>query len=221
MNFIVPYSHSPVIDIPDGFDNILEEIEVLISKRKIIEKNFQRLRKKLLSRKKVSVINSTNWEDWKMLSLEYDEIKQIMNDVEEKLLSLKKLRKRLGKKKRTKLSYTKSIKIKRVYDGSEKDDGFRILVDRLWPRGLSKDKTKVDLWLKEVSPSDTLRKWFSHDPKKWLDFKIKYKKELKNKQDLLKKIKQVEKEYGIVTLLYSAKDEKHNNAVVLQEELKG
>jgi uncharacterized protein YeaO (DUF488 family) len=107
------------------------------------------------------------------------------------------------------------IKIKRVYDKASKEDGFRILVDRLWPRGMSKDKAKVDLWLKELAPSDDLRKWFSHDPQKWQEFKKRYEKELKDKQELLRIIKQAEKENGTVTVLYSAKDEEHNQAVAL------
>ena len=110
------------------------------------------------------------------------------------------------------------IKIKRIYEMSEKKDGFRILVDRLWPRGISKQKAHVDLWLKEIAPSDKLRKWFSHDPKKWIDFKSKYTKELKN-NSLLQIIKQLEKENKVLTLLYSAKDSEHNNAVVLYEIL--
>jgi uncharacterized protein YeaO (DUF488 family) len=112
------------------------------------------------------------------------------------------------------------IKIKRIYDQPTKEDGSRILVDRLWPRGISKEKAKFDLWLREIAPSDDLRKWFSHDPKKWVDFKIRYEKELKGKQELLHIIKQVEKEKGIVTILYSARDEEHNNAVVLSAVLK-
>jgi len=107
------------------------------------------------------------------------------------------------------------IRIKRVYDQASKEDGFRILVDRLWPRGMSKGKVKVDLWLKEVAPSDDLRKWFSHDPKKWQEFKKRYEKELKDKQELLRKMKQAEKEKGTVAILYSAKDEEHNQAVAL------
>lgn len=112
------------------------------------------------------------------------------------------------------------IKIKRIYNKPEKEDGYRILVDRLWPRGLSKNKARIDLWLKEIAPSDTLRKWFSHDPLKWKQFKEKYKIELKHKKELIDKIKQIEKEKRNITLLYSAKDEKHNNAVVLQKILK-
>lgn len=114
----------------------------------------------------------------------------------------------------------KMIKIKRIYDQPAKEDGFRILVDRLWPRGISKEKAKVDLWLREIAPSNDLRKWFSHDPKKWEDFKIRYERELKGKQELLHKIKEAEKEKGIVTILYSARDKEHNNAVVLNAILK-
>ena len=111
------------------------------------------------------------------------------------------------------------IKIKRIYEPPEKEDGFRVLVDRLWPRGVSKDKARVDLWLKEIAPSDQLRKWFSHDPEKWEDFKKRYREELEDKEKLIQTIKKIEKERGVVTLLYSAKDEKHNNAVALNEVL--
>ncbi len=111
------------------------------------------------------------------------------------------------------------IKIKRIYNKPERGDGFRILVDRLWPRGLSKEKAKVDLWLKDVAPSDKLRTWFSHDPKKWDDFKNKYKNDLRDATELVNKVKQIEKEKKMVTLLYSAKDEEHNNAVVLKKRL--
>jgi uncharacterized protein YeaO (DUF488 family) len=107
------------------------------------------------------------------------------------------------------------IKIKRIYDPPEKDDGFRILVDRLWPRGVPKAEAKVDLWLKEVAPSDDLRIWFSHDPKKWEGFKKKYEVELEDKRELLQNILQAEKKYKTVTLLYSAKDKEYNQAVAL------
>jgi uncharacterized protein YeaO (DUF488 family) len=111
------------------------------------------------------------------------------------------------------------IKVKRIYETSSSQDGWRILVDRLWPRGVSKENAKIDLWLKEVAPSDKLRKWFGHDPKKWGDFKKKYELELMEKQELLLEIKRAEKERGTVTLLYSAKDEKHNQAIALIEIL--
>ncbi|MFZ6032682.1 MULTISPECIES: DUF488 domain-containing protein [unclassified Melioribacter] len=109
-----------------------------------------------------------------------------------------------------------TIKVKRVYEKPEKEDGYRILVDRLWPRGISKDEAKINMWLKEIAPSDELRKWFSHDPAKWNSFREKYKRELEGKKEIMKQIKALEKENGIVTLLYSAKDEKHNNAIVLK-----
>jgi len=111
------------------------------------------------------------------------------------------------------------IRIKRIYEQVAEEDGFRILVDRLWPRGLSKEKAKVDLWMKEVAPSGELRKWFSHDPAKWAEFKKKYEKELVAKQPLLKEIRRMEKDKGTVTLLYSARDVEHNNAVVLKAVL--
>ena len=111
------------------------------------------------------------------------------------------------------------IKIKRAYQPPEEEDGFRILVDRLWPRGVSKDKAKLDLWLKEVAPSNELRKWFGHDPEKRSEFQKRYSAELKDKRIFLSKIKDLEKEKGTVTLIYSAKDEEHNDAVVLRDKL--
>ena len=111
------------------------------------------------------------------------------------------------------------IRIKRIYEDSTKADGYRILVDRLWPRGISKERAKTDLWLKEITPSDKLRKWYSHDPEKWNEFQKKYKIELKDKSDALSKIKKIEKENEVVTLLYAAKDEKLTHAIVLQKIL--
>jgi len=108
------------------------------------------------------------------------------------------------------------IKIKRIYDTPAEDDGFRILVDRLWPRGLTKEKAKVDLWLKEIAPSDQLRKWYAHDPKKWAEFRKRYFNDLDTKRELVNQIVQKMKE-GEVTLLYSSKEEKINNAVALKE----
>ena len=105
------------------------------------------------------------------------------------------------------------IKIKRVYDPPDREDCFRILVDRLWPRGLSKEKAKLDLWTKEIAPSNELRQWFSHEAEKWGEFQKKYRKELAAKQHLLEEIKQLEKEKGIITLVYSARYREHNNAV--------
>jgi uncharacterized protein YeaO (DUF488 family) len=111
------------------------------------------------------------------------------------------------------------LKIKRVYAEPSPDDGKRILVDRLWPRGLTKEKAKVDLWLKEVAPSNELRKWFAHDPKKWPEFKRRYAVELKAQSEPLALLRQ-ETSHGTTTLLYGAKDEEHNEAVALLELLK-
>jgi uncharacterized protein YeaO (DUF488 family) len=108
------------------------------------------------------------------------------------------------------------IKIKRIYDSSSMDDGFRILVDRLWPRGISKEKAGIALWLKEIAPSDELRKWFAHDVKKWDKFKQRYHQELAQKTELVDVIMEKEKQ-GDVTLLYGAKDEELNNAVALKD----
>lgn len=106
------------------------------------------------------------------------------------------------------------LRIKRVYAAPSRDDGRRILVDRLWPRGLTKEKAKVDLWLKEVAPSTELRKWFAHDPKKWPEFKRKYLEELKQQSGPLAQLRH-EAAQGPVTLVYGARDEEHNEAVVL------
>src|SRR5215468_5381749 len=97
---------------------------------------------------------------------------------------------------------------KRVYEPVTKDDGFRVLVDRLWPRGLTKAKAHVDLWLKEVAPSTELRKWFGHEPEKWPEFQKRYRAELAKKQELFTEVKRLEKEHGKVTLLFGRRDEK-------------
>jgi len=113
------------------------------------------------------------------------------------------------------------VKIKRVYEHPEKEDGTRILVDRLWPRGLTKEKAKVDLWLKEIAPSTKLRKWFGHDPGKWEEFKKRYLGELKGNDEpvsvLKEQMKKEQMKKGAVTLVYGARDEEHNEAVVIQE----
>ena len=110
------------------------------------------------------------------------------------------------------------IKIKRVYEQPEKKDGERILVDRLWPRGLTKEKADVDLWLKEIAPSTELRRWFAHDPKKWKTFRRRYETEIRHNDDLIKILKQRARE-RTVTLIYGARDEKHNEALVLKQFL--
>jgi uncharacterized protein YeaO (DUF488 family) len=108
------------------------------------------------------------------------------------------------------------IQIKRVYEKPDPKDGFRILVDRLWPRGLTKEKAAVDLWLKDIAPSTELRKWFGHDPEKWKEFQKKYLKELKENKEAVDTLKEHLKK-GTVTLLYAAKDEAHNEAQVLKD----
>jgi uncharacterized protein YeaO (DUF488 family) len=110
------------------------------------------------------------------------------------------------------------LKLKRVYEASDKNDGTRILVDRLWPRGLTKQRAKVDLWLKEIAPSTELRKWFGHDPKKWRSFRARYETELKQHPDQLKLLRSKIKE-GTVTLIYGARDQEHNEALVLKDFL--
>lgn len=108
------------------------------------------------------------------------------------------------------------IEVKRVYEAADEEDGFRILVDRLWPRGLSKNEARIDLWLKEIAPSDGLRRWFAHDPKRWREFKERYFAELDRKSELVNLIVGKANE-GKVTLLYGAKNEQFNNAVALKE----
>lgn len=110
------------------------------------------------------------------------------------------------------------LKIKRVYEKPEKEDGTRILVDRLWPRGLTKEKAAIDLWLKEIAPSTALRKWFSHDPAKWATFKQKYRQEVKENKDQVAILKE-QLMRGVVALVYGAKDEEHNEALFLKEWL--
>jgi uncharacterized protein YeaO (DUF488 family) len=110
------------------------------------------------------------------------------------------------------------IKLKRVYEKPSPEDGQRILVDRLWPRGLTKERAAVDLWLKEVAPSTELRKWFGHDPAKWKEFQARYQKELRGNKDALQQLNQKSKE-RTTTLVYAARDEAHNEALVLKRIL--
>jgi uncharacterized protein YeaO (DUF488 family) len=110
------------------------------------------------------------------------------------------------------------IKIKRAYEAPDKDDGVRILVDRLWPRGLTREKASVDLWLKDIAPSTELRKWFDHDPEKWKSFRGRYETEIRHNDDLIKVLKDKARE-GTVTLIYGARDQKHNEALVLKQFL--
>jgi uncharacterized protein YeaO (DUF488 family) len=112
------------------------------------------------------------------------------------------------------------IRVKRIYDRPEETDGKRFLVDRLWPRGISKEKAELDGWVKEVAPSDDLRRWFGHDPVKWEEFAVRYVGELEKNSEHWKYIFE-EARAGDVTLLYAAHDHEHNNAVVLKNFLDG
>jgi uncharacterized protein YeaO (DUF488 family) len=109
------------------------------------------------------------------------------------------------------------IKVKRIYEKPAKEDGFR---DRLWPRGMKKEAAHIDLWMKDVAPSDALRKWFGHEPEKWPEFQKRYRAELANKSEFLANLQKMAKEHETLTLLYGAKDEQHNQAVALAELLK-
>lgn len=110
------------------------------------------------------------------------------------------------------------ILVKRVYEPVAKSDGFCVLVDRLWTRGLSKKEAHIDLWLRDIGPSTALRKWFNHDPARWVEFQRRYHAELKKRTGLVAELK-IRAKKGTVTLLYSAKDEQHNQAVALRNFL--
>jgi len=111
-----------------------------------------------------------------------------------------------------------AIQLKRAYEPPEPDDGFRILVDRLWPRGVSKSLARIDLWLKEIAPSTPLRKWFGHEPAKWTTFRQRYFQELKERPEAIAQLVEHVRN-GPVTLVYGAKDQEHNDAVALKEYL--
>ena len=108
------------------------------------------------------------------------------------------------------------IRLKRAYDAPAKDDGIRLLVERLWPRGVKKSDLPLDAWLKDVAPSTELRKWFSHDPAKWKEFQKKYFAELHKKPEALAPILEAMRHRGPVTFLYSSHDAEHNNAIALK-----
>ena len=110
------------------------------------------------------------------------------------------------------------IKTKRAYENYAPEDGRRVLVDRLWPRGVTKQKVKIDAWMKEIAPSNTLRRWFGHDPARWGEFKKRYRKELETKKEMMRELEEWAMN-GDVTILFAAKDEAHNNAVALKEML--
>lgn len=111
-----------------------------------------------------------------------------------------------------------SLRVKRVYDPSGPEDGTRFLVDRLWPRGLTKEKAMIDQWLKEAAPSEELRRWFGHDPHRWTEFQRRYFSELARQSESLQMIRE-KAQKGTVTLLYGARDRDHNNAVALKQYL--
>ena len=113
-----------------------------------------------------------------------------------------------------------NIKLKRAYDTPAPEDGMRILVDRLWPRGLSKQRAAIDQWMKDISPSTELRKWFGHDPARWDEFRRRYAKEVHQHAELLDQLRSLARE-GPITLVYSARDEKHNDAIELRELILG
>lgn len=113
---------------------------------------------------------------------------------------------------------TSHLRLKRAYEPAESDDGMRILIDRLWPRGLSKANAALDDWIKDVAPSTGLRKWFGHDPARWAEFQRRYRAELHEQSEALDRIRTLARE-RVVTLVYSAHDEQHNDAVVLRAVL--
>lgn len=111
------------------------------------------------------------------------------------------------------------IHIKRIYDSVSDDDGYRVLIDRLWPRGFSKEKANIDLWMKDIAPSTDLRKWFHHDFEKWEEFQTKYQEELSDKIELIDELLRLEDEKSTITLLYSTKETERNQAIVLLDVL--
>jgi uncharacterized protein YeaO (DUF488 family) len=121
--------------------------------------------------------------------------------------------------RRTKVSAS-NVRLKRAYEPPAADDGTRILIDRLWPRGISKERAAIDQWMKDISPSTELRKWFGHDPARWDEFRRRYAKEVRHHADLLAQLRSLARQ-GQITLVYSAHDEKHNDAVELRELILG
>jgi uncharacterized protein YeaO (DUF488 family) len=112
------------------------------------------------------------------------------------------------------------IQIARIYEPAQKSDGWRVLVDQLWPRGIKKENAHVDLWMKDIAPSEALRQWFGHKPKRWTEFQRRYRAELSKKKELVAELKRVKKMHGRLTLLFAARNKEHNQAVVLLRMLK-
>jgi len=113
-----------------------------------------------------------------------------------------------------------TIATKRIYAHPSKSDGYRVLVDRLWPRGLSKAIASIDLWLRDVAPSTELRKWYGHDVERWQEFAERYRQELEGHGELLDTLQDIERHHGTVTLLFAARDEVHNEATVIADVLR-
>jgi uncharacterized protein YeaO (DUF488 family) len=113
------------------------------------------------------------------------------------------------------------LKVKRIYELAAPSDGYRVLVDRLWPRGINKNTARVDLWLKEIAPSSALRKWFAHDPARWTQFRRRYGIELRANPQRVARLKTLLRQHRTVTLLFGARDEQHNQAVALRAFLRG
>ena len=113
-----------------------------------------------------------------------------------------------------------AVKLKRVYLKPEQSDGCRILVDRLWPRGLSKQKAKVDHWLRDIAPSTSLRRWYDHEPARWAEFKRRYRAELKDEKEAVQELRALLKQHRSVTFLFSSREERLNNAVALKSYLR-
>lgn len=112
------------------------------------------------------------------------------------------------------------LRFKRVTEAPSGEDGGRVLVDRLWPRGQSKDKLHLDAWLKDIAPSNELRKWFDHEPAKWPEFRERYAKELDSNPEAVKSLQEMLREHGTVTLLFGSREARYNNAVALSEYMK-
>jgi uncharacterized protein YeaO (DUF488 family) len=112
------------------------------------------------------------------------------------------------------------IRTKRIYEPPANNDGCRVLMDRIWPRGMSKQRVEIARWLKDAAPSTTLREWFGHDPKKWRTFVVRYRAELRQRPSALRTLRRLVRQHDTVTLLYAARDVQHNNAVALQRILR-
>ena len=111
------------------------------------------------------------------------------------------------------------LRLKRAYEPAAAEDGYRVLVERLWPRGRSKERVRVDRWIKEAGASTELRRWFGHDPARWEEFRRRYADEVRARPDVLEELRDVLREHRTVTFLFAARDEEHNNAVALKELL--